>query len=115
FLAGVCGKVAARDSDVEVAGGNVDGDILRTQEVEFDLVLVIDRGQCLGVGAGGVSRLLENVRRCFRERTLVRDGDAQVALTGVGGVVFRDRGVQVGRDRGHVAPCVVDAVSAPSQ
>src|SRR5690606_33163927 len=75
--AGVQRQVAAGDAEVELAGADVDGDVLGPQEVELDLVLRVEDAQLAGIGALAVAGLGEDGGGRFRQRAFVGDCYAQ--------------------------------------
>ena len=77
LFAGVRSQVAAGDAHVQVAGSHVDRDVLRAQEVELHPVCLVLHSQGLGIAAGGIACLFEDLGGGFGERTLVWNGDAK--------------------------------------
>jgi hypothetical protein len=75
--AGVHVQVTAGDAEVEVARGDVHGDVARAQVEELDVVVGVDAGEVLVVGALPVAGLAEHVDGGGGEATLVGNGDSE--------------------------------------
>src|SRR5581483_7341479 len=74
---GFCGEIAAGDAEVEVAGADIDRDVLGPQEKELDVVGRVDDGEVFGIAAAPVAGLGENLGGGFAQCALVGYRDSQ--------------------------------------
>ena len=73
--AGVDEQIPAGDAEVEVTRGDVGGDVARAQVEELDVVVGVEAGEILVVGALAVSGLAQHLGGGGGETALVRYGD----------------------------------------
>ena len=71
------GQVPAGDAEIELAGPDIDGDVLGAQEEELDVVGRVQHGQITGIVPLPVTGLAEHVGGGLAQRALVRDGNSQ--------------------------------------
>jgi len=75
--AGISRQVTAGDSQVELAGPDIDRDVLGAQEEELDVVGDVDHRQVTRLVPLAIARLPQHLGGGLAERALVRHGDSQ--------------------------------------
>jgi hypothetical protein len=75
--AGVDVEIAAGDAEIQVTGGDVDGDVAWAQVEELDVVVGIEAGEVLVISALAVSRLAQHLDGGGAEAAFVGYGDTQ--------------------------------------